>query len=64
MRIQPEILDIREQSWMRKENFPEIIFENLGIHSENDVPFGTGSCQKFKADVFIERNGALAKVTK
>ena len=62
--IQPEILDIPEQSWIRKENFPEIIFENLGIYRENAVPFVTGSCQKFKPDVLIERNGAHAKVTK
>ena len=26
---------------MRKENFPKIIFENLGIYRENAVPFGT-----------------------
>ena len=62
--IQPKILDIREQSWMRKENFPEIIFENLGIHRENAVSFGTGSCRNFKPDVLIEWNGAHAKVTK
>ena len=37
--IQPEILDIREQSSMRKENL--IIFENLGIYCENAVPLGT-----------------------
>ena len=49
---------------MRKENFPEIIFENLGIHCENAVPFGTGSGRKFKPDVLIEWNGANAKVTK
>ena len=49
---------------MRKENFPDIIFENLGIHCENAVPFGTGSGRKFKSDVLIEWNGAHAKVTK
>ena len=49
---------------MRKEHFPEIIFENFGIHRENAVPFGTGSCRKFKPDVLIEWNGAHAKVTK
>ena len=38
--IQPEILDIREQS--------------LGIHRQNAVPFGTGSSRKFKPDVLIE----------
>ena len=48
---------------MRKENFPEIIFENLGIHRENAVPFGTGSCRKFKPDVLIEWNGAPKFVT-
>ena len=49
---------------MRKEHFPEIIFENFGIHRENAVPFGTGNCRKFKPDVWIEWNGAHAKVTK
>ena len=49
---------------MRKENFQEIIFENLGIHLENAVPFATRSCKKFKPDVLIEWNGAHAKVTK
>ena len=49
---------------MQKENFPEIIFENLGIHRENVVPFGTESCRKIKPDVLIEWNGAHAKVTK
>ena len=49
---------------MRKENFREIIFENLGKHRENAVPFATGSCRKFKPDVLIEWNGAHAKVTK
>ena len=48
--IQPEILDIRQQ--------------NLGIHRENAVPFGTGSCRKFKPDVLIECDGTHAKVTK
>ena len=62
--IQPEVLEIREQSWMRKENFQEIIFENLCIHLENAVPFATRSCQKFKPEVLIEWNGAHAKVTK
>ena len=36
---------------MRKEHFPETIFENFGIHRENAVPFVTGSCRKFRADV-------------
>ena len=49
---------------MQKENFPEIFFENLGIHRENAVPFGTESCRKIKPDVLIEWNGAHAKVTK
>ena len=49
---------------MQKENFPEIIFEHLGIHRENAVPFGTESCRKIKPDVLIEWNGAHAKVTK
>ena len=40
---------------------PEIIFENLGIHRENAVPFGTGSCRKFKPDVLIEWNGAMQR---
>ena len=43
---------------MRKENFRELIFENLGIHREHDVPFATGSCRKFKQEVLIEWNGA------
>ena len=62
--IQPEILDSREQSWLRKENFREIIFQNLGIQRENAAPFGTLSCQKFKPDVLIEWNSAHGKVTK
>ena len=46
-----------------KGNFRENIFENLGIPREvflflaileNAVPFATGSCQKFKPDVFVE----------
>ena len=35
---------------MQKESVPKIIFENLGIHRENAVPFGTGSCRKFKPE--------------
>ena len=50
---------------MRKENFPMIIFEHLGIYCENTVPFGTASkLQNLKPDVLIKWNGAHAKVTK
>ena len=50
---------------MRKENFPMIIFENLGIYCQ--MLFHSvlhGSCRKFKPGVLIEWNGAHAKVTK
>ena len=51
---------------MRKENFPMIIFENLGIYIPKMLFHSVlhAGCRKFKPDVLTEWNGAHAKVTK
>ena len=61
--IQPKILKIPGVKWDGKKTSREKFFENLAIPREvdplfgileNAVPFATGSCGTFKADVLDE----------
>ena len=66
--IQPKILEIPGVKWNGKKTSREKFVENLAIPRdvdllleilENAVPFATGSCRTFKADVLM--NGKRPK---